>query len=105
MSLIRIDSLSLAFGTQIILDNASLQIEAGERVALVGLNGAGKSTLLKLINGEQQPDNGTLWRAPSLRIAQLPQMLPAADERPVRDVVTAGLADVLACESNMKPWR
>lgn len=96
MSLIRIDSLSLAFGRQIILDNASLQIEAGERVALVGLNGAGKSTLLKLINNEQQPDNGTLWRAPSLRIAQLPQMLPAADERPVRDVVTSGLADVLA---------
>ncbi|KGK42957.1 ABC transporter ATPase [Nitrincola sp. A-D6] len=96
MALIRIDALTLAFGNRVLLDNAALQIEAGERIALVGLNGAGKSTLLKLISGELHPDNGTLWRAPGARIAQLPQSLPAADERLVRDVISAGLADVVA---------
>ena len=96
MTLIKLDAVSLAFGNQIILDAADLQIEAGERVALVGMNGAGKSTLMKLINGTQHQDSGVIWKAPSARIADLPQMLPAADDRKVWDVVTAGLSDVLA---------
>ncbi|KAA0875825.1 ATP-binding cassette domain-containing protein [Nitrincola tapanii] len=96
MALLRFDDLSLSFGTQIILDQAELQIEAGERLALVGLNGAGKSTLLKLISGEQQPDHGSIWRHPTARIAQLNQNLPTADERSVREVVMSGLADVVA---------
>lgn len=96
MALIRLDALSLALGNRVLLDNAALQIEAGERIALVGLNGAGKSTLMKLISGEQQPDSGVIWRAPTLRIAQLPQALPQADERLVRQVVSDGLSDVVA---------
>jgi ATP-binding cassette subfamily F protein uup len=96
MALIRLDALCLALGNRVLLDNAALQIEAGERIALVGLNGAGKSTLMKLISGEVQPDSGTIWRAPSLRIAQLPQALPQADDRLVRQVVSDGLADVVA---------
>ena len=96
MALIRLESLSLALGNRVLLDNAALQIEAGERIALVGLNGAGKSTLMKLISGEIQPDSGVIWRAPTLRIAQLPQALPQADERLVRQVVSDGLADVVA---------
>ena len=96
MALIRLDALCLALGNRVLLDNAALQIEAGERIALVGLNGAGKSTLMKLISGEVQPDSGIIWRAPSLRIAQLPQALPQADDRLVRQVVSDGLADVVA---------
>lgn len=95
MTLIRLDALTLALGNRVLLDNAALQIEAGERIALVGLNGAGKSTLMKLISGEIQPDSGVIWRAPTLRIAQLPQTLPKADERLVRQVVSDGLADVV----------
>jgi ABC transport system ATP-binding/permease protein len=95
MAFIRFDQVSLAFGTRAILDNANLQIEAGERVALVGINGTGKSTLLKIVSGEMDVDSGVIWRSPTARIAQLPQSLPAADERSVRSVVEAGLADLV----------
>ncbi len=95
MPLIRLDKISIAFGAKPLLDNVDFQIDPGERVALVGLNGAGKSTLLKIVAGHHKADGGKFWVAPTCRIAELPQAMPAADERLVRDVVTAGLQDVL----------
>ena len=46
MPLLSLDRVSIAFGRNALLEDASLQIEAGERVCLIGRNGAGKSTLL-----------------------------------------------------------
>lgn len=94
MALIRFDQVSLAFGARAILDHVDVQIEAGERVALVGTNGTGKSTLLKIVSGEMDIDGGVVWRNPTARIAQLPQSLPAADDRSVRSVVESGLDDL-----------
>lgn len=95
MPLIKFDELCVSFGTRTLLDHVNLQVEPGERVALVGLNGAGKSTLLKVVSGYQHPDAGQFWKDPAIRIAELPQMLPAADERRVEDVVMSGLAEVV----------
>ncbi|MDN2659612.1 ATP-binding cassette domain-containing protein [Neptunomonas phycophila] len=95
MPLIRIDKASLAFGTRPLLTDVELNIEPGERIGLVGLNGAGKSTLMKVINKEVALDGGDLWIDPACRIAQLPQALPAADERRVWDVVAEGLQDIV----------
>lgn len=50
--------ISLAFGTEVILDKISFHIEDHEKTAIVGINGAGKSTLLKIIMGELTPDSG-----------------------------------------------
>ena len=50
--------ISLAFGTEVILDKISFHIEEHEKTAIVGINGAGKSTLLKIIMGELTPDSG-----------------------------------------------
>ena len=95
MPLIRLDNISIAFGARALLDQVCFQIDPGERVALVGLNGAGKSTLLKLIGGQLQPDGGEFWVDPGCRVAELPQALPAADERRVRDVVMEGLGEIV----------
>jgi len=95
MPLIRIDKASLAFGTRPLLTEVELNIEPGERIGLVGLNGAGKSTLMKVINKEVALDGGDLWIDPACRIAQLPQALPAADERRVWYVVAEGLQDIV----------
>ena len=67
--------ISLAFGTEVILDKISFHIEEHEKTAIVGINGAGKSTLLKIIMGELTPDSGEViisrplvtW--PSIRIS------------------------------------
>ncbi|MDX1355847.1 MAG: ATP-binding cassette domain-containing protein, partial [Halomonas venusta] len=51
MTLLRLEQLQLAYGTQVLLNRADLTVEKGERLALVGRNGTGKSTLLKLVAG------------------------------------------------------
>ena len=93
MSLIRFDNITLEFGDQKILTNASFSLEPGERVCLIGRNGAGKSTMLKLIMGEQQQDSGEMHFKRHLRISQLYQQLPKDLHRKVEDVVAEGLAE------------
>ncbi|SHE86177.1 ATP-binding cassette, subfamily F, uup [Modicisalibacter ilicicola DSM 19980] len=91
MTLLRLEQLQLAYGPQVLLDGADLVVERGERLALVGRNGTGKSTLLGLIAGDNQPDDGMIWRAPGLRIGVLEQDLPAASGMTIFDVVAQGL--------------
>jgi len=94
MALIQFDQVCLSLGPRAILDHVDLQIEPGERVALVGSNGAGKSTLLSIVAQRLDIDSGSYRKDPTARIAELPQSLPAADERSVRAVVAEGLADL-----------
>lgn len=94
MTLLKFTDVSLAFGTTPLLDKVSWQIARGERVCVIGRNGTGKSSMLKLVKGEQKADDGDIWRAPALKIGELPQELPRADDRTVYDVVAEGLAEV-----------
>jgi ATP-binding cassette subfamily F protein uup len=89
--LLSLDSVSLAFGHLPLFEYASLRIDAGERVCLIGRNGAGKSSLLKVVSGELPPDGGTVWRAPGLRTSRLDQDVPGAADRTVFDEVASGL--------------
>ncbi len=91
MPLLSIDHLSIAFGSEKLLDGASFQLEAGERVCLIGRNGTGKTTLLRLLTGELLPDGGDIWRQPGLRIATLAQELPADTTATVFEIVAGGL--------------
>jgi ATP-binding cassette subfamily F protein uup len=91
MPVVALDRVSLAYGQAPLLDSVSAQIDARERVSIVGRNGAGKSTLLRLLAGDLPPDGGTLWHQPGLRIARLEQDVPLADSRPVFEVVADGL--------------
>ncbi|MDA8129618.1 MAG: ATP-binding cassette domain-containing protein [Betaproteobacteria bacterium] len=73
MPLLTFDRLELAYGHWPLLDGASLVVEAGERIGLIGRNGTGKSSLLKIIAGASEPDAGEVWRAPGLKLAYVPQ--------------------------------
>lgn len=94
MTLLKLTNVSLAYGSNPLLDGVSWQIARGERVCIIGRNGTGKSSMLSLVKGSQLPDDGEIWRAPGLKIGELPQELPLADERTVFDVVAEGLAGV-----------
>jgi ATP-binding cassette subfamily F protein uup len=96
MPLVTLDHLHHAYGHLPLLDDASLQIEPGERVALIGRNGTGKSTLLQIVSGELPPDRGGVWRAPGTRVARLVQDVPLNTHAPVFDVVAEGLGDLSA---------
>ena len=91
MTLLRLERLQLAYGTQVLLNGADLVLERGERLALVGRNGTGKSTLLKLVTGEITADDGSIWRAPGLKIGVLEQDLPVATGETIFEVVAQGL--------------
>ncbi|MGH7286501.1 MAG: ATP-binding cassette domain-containing protein, partial [Myxococcota bacterium] len=94
MPLLSFESVSIAYGLEPLLDDASFQIDAGERVCLIGRNGAGKSTLLKIAEGSVTPDEGEVWRQPALRVAQLAQELLVSETASVFDVVAGGLPEI-----------
>ncbi|WP_447555929.1 ATP-binding cassette domain-containing protein [Vreelandella sp. EE22] len=93
MTLLRLEQLQLAYGTHVLLNRADLTVEKGERLALVGRNGTGKSTLLKLVAGDILPDDGTVWRAPGLKIGVLAQELPESSGMTIFDMVAQGLPE------------
>ncbi|MFK5926586.1 MAG: ATP-binding cassette domain-containing protein [Desulfuromusa sp.] len=76
MNIISLNQITHAFGGPKLLDNASLQIESGDRICLLGRNGTGKSTLLRLINGDFPPDSGEIIRNQKLQTAYVPQEFP-----------------------------
>ena len=94
MPLVTLDQVSVAYGHLPLLDAVSLQIDPGERIAVVGRNGTGKSTLLQVLAGTLPPDTGSVWRQPGLRVARLVQDVPLSADRPVFDVVAEGLGDL-----------
>lgn len=59
--MIKIKNLSKSFGSQVVLDNVSLDIETGKNIAVVGPSGTGKSVLLKIITGLLDADRGEVW--------------------------------------------
>lgn len=66
-------------GTQTLLEQASLRIHDGQKMALIGPNGAGKSSLFALLNGELTVDQGDLYIPPKWRIAHMRQEVEASD--------------------------
>lgn len=83
-----LQDVSKSFGEKKIIDQISLTIYRGERIALLGNNGSGKTTLLKLITGEEQPDTGTAKVGESIRYALLQQnVVFDMPERTVLDTI------------------
>jgi ATP-binding cassette subfamily F protein uup len=91
MALISLENVSLGFGGPRLFDGINLQIEQGEWLGLLGRNGMGKSTLLKLVNGDINPQDGSVSRQQNLRTAYLPQEVPANIVGKVFDIVADGL--------------
>src|SRR5712692_6140982 len=94
MAVLTLERVSLAFDHIPLLDDVVLQIEPGERLALVGRNGSGKSTLFTLLAGEVQPDTGVISRTRSLRLAHVPQEPVFSPDDTVTQVVTRALGTI-----------
>jgi ATP-binding cassette subfamily F protein uup len=80
VTLIALKDAELAFGLTPLLDRASLALDDGDRIGLIGRNGTGKSSLLAVLAGKLPLDDGEVQRKPGLRIALVEQEpeLPAA---------------------------
>lgn len=73
MNIINIEHIDKIFGDKVIFHDASLGIQQGDKIGIIGINGTGKSTLLKIIAGEEEPDTGEVIYQNGLKILYLPQ--------------------------------
>ncbi|MDY0073730.1 MAG: ATP-binding cassette domain-containing protein [Thauera sp.] len=94
MPLLTLENACLAFGHVALLDQATLQLDAGEKLALIGRNGSGKSSLLRALAGQATLDDGRLWREEGRNIAYVPQEAEFALEQRVYDAVAEGVGEV-----------
>ena len=84
----------MTLGGRTLFENASMQVNAGDRVALVGPNGAGKSTLFSLLLKEKEQDTGTIERDPWTMVGFLPQEAEALGDETVLDVATGRVEEL-----------
>jgi ATP-binding cassette subfamily F protein 3 len=92
--MLSLDNIQMHFGGQVIFDNVSLMVSAGERMGLVGRNGAGKTTLLRIICGEQKPSSGQVVLQKDVRTGYLPQQMKHVDNKTVREELLDACTEV-----------
>ena len=98
--LLSISDIGVNLGDRWLLRHVDLSLSAGDRLALVGRNGAGKSSLMKLIAGSQEPDEGSRWVAPGVKVAYLPQTPTFSGSMSLASYVILGLEN--KCENGPK---
>lgn len=79
--LLSAERLSKNYGMKTLLEDASIYLEQGEKIGVIGINGTGKSTLLRLLSGTEAPDEGAVRRDPNVQVSYLrqnPEMNPNA---------------------------
>lgn len=100
--MLTISQVSKAFAGRILFRDASLQVNRGDRVGLVGANGTGKSTLFSLILGEASPDEGSISLEKSITTGFLPQEHAVAGEETVLELACAVSPEVARAQRIMK---
>ena len=73
MTILTVSSVSLAYGTDEILNDISFTVNEGERLGVIGANGAGKTTLFNILTGRLQPDRGNVTFARGAKAKLLSQ--------------------------------
>ncbi len=91
--MITLRNICKSFSSQVLLEEASLQINEGERFALVGPNGAGKSTLFKMMLRTEETDDGEIQFKKGVVVGYLPQENPPVSERSVIEETLDGVED------------
>ena len=100
--MISINSLTVAYGGFVLLNDINFHISENDTIGLVGKNGAGKSTILKLICGLQNPTNGKVAVPNDMKIGYLPQIMEHHKGRTVIDEAMTAFADMFALEDELE---
>lgn len=100
--MISINSLTVAYGGFVLLNDINFHISESDKIGLVGKNGAGKSTILKLICGLQNPTNGKVAVPNGVKIGYLPQIMEHHRGRTVIDEAMTAFADMFALEDELE---
>src|SRR3954452_14198077 len=84
------NNLSVKYGTQVVLDGATIALTKGEHIGLVGRNGSGKSTFLQIAAGVTTPNSGEFTRRRDLVTGYMPQVSGLDDEHTVHANILSG---------------
>ena len=101
-SMLQASKITKHFGGDTILDGIDLELNPGDRVALVGANGTGKSTLLRILIGELEPDAGRVHLLSGCTTAYLPQDAGVVAGRTLHEEMLELFADVMALEDKQR---
>ena len=85
MALLRVNGISKEFGSQVVLDSVSFEINPNDKWGLVGANGCGKTTLLKILIGEEKASRGSFVFDEEARIGYVPQSVTCPDDVTILD--------------------
>jgi len=100
--LLTVQNVSKAYGNNQVLDNVSLTLHAEQKLGLVGANGVGKSTLLRIIVGELAADTGRVVLASGADLGYLPQMLHAAADQTIAELIAASQSRLQQLEARLR---
>ncbi len=102
--MLTISGITKSFGARTLFENASLQVNRGERIGLVGPNGAGKSTLFNLALGYDWPDEGEVTIERGSTIGHLPQETAPAGDETVLELAIAITPEVAELQRRLKAF-
>jgi ATP-binding cassette subfamily F protein 3 len=100
--MLTVAQVSKSFSGRVLFQEASLQVNRGDRIGLVGPNGAGKSTLFSLLLGEATPDSGRIAWERNVRIGFLPQESAPAGNETVLELATAISPELAAAKNTIR---
>lgn len=103
MPQISLENVSVGFRGPMLLDQVQARIESGDKIGLLGRNGSGKTTLMRMLLGLERPESGRIELAPGLKLAWVPQDVPAGTSGSVLDVVSSGLPNDYNLPENL--WK
>lgn len=102
--MLTVSQVTKAYGGRTLFQEASLQINPGDRIGLIGPNGAGKSTLFSLILGENAPDEGTVSMQRGRTVGFLPQESAPSGEETVLQLATSITPAMAAAYATMRAF-
>ena len=92
--MLQLSNITKHYGEQVLLEDASVFFNPGDRVALIGPNGSGKTTIFKIITGEEKQDSGDIVIDGKARIKFLPQEIDSIRGKTVIDEVMSDSKDI-----------
>src|SRR6516162_8306105 len=91
--MLTVSQLSKSFGGRVLFDDAALQVNKGDRIALIGANGTGKTTLLSILLGLDIPDQGEIVLQRGVVVGYLPQDIASPGNQTVIQIATSPIGD------------
>lgn len=102
MAILTVNNIKKMFGTDVIIQDITFEVQKGDRIGLVGINGSGKTTLFKVLNGEYTVDEGTFTPARETSIGYMEQHVCRDMEKPAFDEVMTVFAPLLKMEAEIE---